>query len=62
MGEPVLGTGDVGMENYLRTLKELGYTGPLTIEREIAHDREKQKADISTALKLLTDLRKKIFN
>jgi sugar phosphate isomerase/epimerase len=59
--EVPLGTGDVGMENYLRTLKELGYTGPLTIEREIPNDRERQKADISMALKLLTDLRKKIL-
>ncbi len=59
--EVALGTGDVGMENYLRTLKEIGYMGPLTIEREIAHDREKQKADISIALKLLTELRKKIL-
>ena len=34
--EVPLGAGDVGMENYLRTLKEnIGYTGPLTIEREI---------------------------
>ncbi len=59
--EVPLGAGDVGMENYLRTLKEIGYTGPLTIEREIAHDRERQKADIGTAVKLLTDLRKKIL-
>jgi sugar phosphate isomerase/epimerase len=59
--EVPLGAGDVGMENYLRTLKEIGYTGPLTIEREIAHDRERQKADIGTALKLLTDLRKRIL-
>ncbi len=59
--EVPLGQGDVGMENYLRTLKEIGYTGPLTIEREIAHDREKQKADISMALNLLTELRKKIL-
>ena len=41
-----LGTGDVGWRNYLRTLKELGYTGPLTIEREIPNDRERRK-DIS---------------
>ena len=34
--EVPLGEGDVGMENYLRTLDALGYTGPLTIEREIA--------------------------
>jgi sugar phosphate isomerase/epimerase len=59
--EVPLGTGDVGMENFLRTLKEIGYTGPLTIEREIPHDRERQKADIGTAVKLLTDLRKKIL-
>ena len=36
--EVPLGEGDVGMENYLRTLKEIGYDGPLTIEREIPHD------------------------
>ena len=33
--EVPLGQGDVGIENFLRTLKEIGYTGPLTIEREI---------------------------
>lgn len=60
-GEEVpLGDGDVGMENYLRTLKEIGYTGPLTIEREIANDPEKQKADIGAAVKLLEELREKI--
>jgi len=59
--EVALGEGDVCMETYLRTLKDLGYTGPLTIEREIAHDRDRQKADISKAVTLLTDLRKKIL-
>ena len=59
--EVPLGAGDVGIENYLRTLKEIGYTGPLTIEREIAHDRERQKADIGTAVKLLTELKKKLL-
>lgn len=59
--EVPLGEGDVGMENYLRTLKEIGYTGPLTIEREIAHDRERQKADIGHAVHLLTSLRTKIL-
>ena len=58
--EVPLGDGDVGMETYLRTLKELGYEGPLTIEREIAHDRERQKADIGAAVTLLTELREKI--
>ncbi len=59
--EVPLGEGDVGIETYLRTLKDLGYTGPLTIEREIAHDRERQKADIGHAVNLLRDLRAKIL-
>ena len=58
--EVALGDGDVGMENYLRTLKVIGYTGPLTIEREIPHDRDRQKADIGHAVRLLTELRAKI--
>lgn len=59
--EVALGDGDVGMETYLRTLLELGYTGPLTIEREIAHDRDRQKADIGKAVNLLNSLKKKIL-
>jgi len=59
--EVALGEGDVGMETYLRTLLELGYKGPLTIEREIAHDRDRQKADIGKAVNLLNDLKKKIL-
>jgi sugar phosphate isomerase/epimerase len=58
--EVPLGEGDVGMETYLRTLKDIGYTGPLTIEREIAHDPVRQKADIGAAVKLLESLRAKI--
>ena len=58
--EVSLGEGDVGMETYLRTLDELGYEGPLTIEREIANDQERQKADIGQAVRLLRELRKKI--
>lgn len=60
--ETPLGEGDVGMETYLRTLKEIGYLGPLTIEREIAHDRERQKHDIGVAQRLLTTLREKILS
>lgn len=59
--EVALGEGDVGMETYLRTLKEIGYLGPLTIEREIAHDRERQRRDIGTAAALLQSLRSKIL-
>lgn len=59
--EVALGEGDVGMENYLRTLQSIGYSGPLTIEREIAHDRERQKADIGQAVRLLESLRDKLL-
>jgi sugar phosphate isomerase/epimerase len=55
--EVPLGEGDVGMENYLRTLKEIGYTGPLTIEREIPQDPVRQKAEIGHAVRLLTELK-----
>jgi sugar phosphate isomerase/epimerase len=58
--EVPLGQGDVGMENYLRTLQEIGYTGPLTIEREIPQEPERQKAEIGHAVRLLTELRAKI--
>ena len=60
--EVPLGQGDVGMENYLRTLKEIGYTGPLTIEREIPQDPVRQKAEIGGALELLSSLKKKILS
>ena len=58
--EVPLGEGDVGMETYLRTLDELGYTGPLTIEREIAQEPERQKEEIGAAVRLLTELKEKI--
>lgn len=58
--EEPLGEGDVGMETYLKTLDEIGYAGPLTIEREIAHDRERQKADIGHAVELLNRLKQQV--
>lgn len=58
--EVPLGEGDVGMEDYLRTLKEIGYEGPLTIEREIAQEPARQKAEIGHAVRLLTELKAKI--
>jgi sugar phosphate isomerase/epimerase len=48
------------MENYLRTLNKIGYTGPLTIEREIPQDPARQKAEIGHAVKLLTELKAKL--
>ena len=59
--EVALGEGDVGMKTYLETLQEIGYKGPLTIEREIAHDRDRQKRDIGTAAALLQRLRAEIL-
>ena len=59
--EVALGEGDVGMETYLKTLKEIGYLGPLTIEREIPNDRQRQKQDIGTAATLLQKLRTQIL-
>jgi sugar phosphate isomerase/epimerase len=58
--EVALGEGDVNIELYLRVLKSFDYTGPLTIEREIAHDRARQKADIGQAVTLLETLKKRI--
>lgn len=58
--EVPLGQGDVGMENYLRTLLEIGYQGPLTIEREIPQEPERQKAEIGHAVRLLTELKAKL--
>jgi len=59
--EVPLGQGDVGMENYLRTLLEIGYEGPLTIEREIPQEPQRQKAEIGQAIALLTELKQKIL-
>lgn len=58
--EVPLGAGDVGMERYLMTLKEIGYQGSLTIEREIPQEPDRQKAEIGHAVTLLEQLRAKI--
>lgn len=59
--EVPLSDGDVNMEVYLQTLKDIGYTGPLTIEREIPEDPVQQRADIGKAVKVLEDLRAKLL-
>ena len=58
--EMPLGEGDVGMENFIKTLKEIGYEGPLTIEREISG--EQQIKDIEKAVQLLNSFKKKFWN
>ena len=59
--EVALGSGQVGMEAYLKTLQEIGYTGPLTIEREIPSDPDRQKTEIGGAIDLLARLRSEIL-
>lgn len=60
--EVPLGEGQVGMETYLKTLDQIGYAGPLTIEREIPQEPERQKSEIGAAVNLLETLRAKLAN
>ena len=52
----------MNFEAYLGALRDIGYRGPLTIEREIPQEPERQKAEIGNAAKLLVDLRKKLIS
>jgi sugar phosphate isomerase/epimerase len=54
--ETPLGDGDVDLRAWLKRLLELGYRGPLTIEREISGDQQQQ--DILRAVALLEALRR----
>ena len=51
--EVPLGEGGVDFKNYLQALTDIGYTGYLTIEREVGDDPE---ADIKKAVEFLTGL------
>jgi len=53
--ERPLGKGAVGVENFLRQLKAVGYNGPLAIEREVENPAERI-ADIESAISLLRRL------
>lgn len=57
--EVSLGEGDVDFTAFLGTLNKIGYTGPLTIEREIPKEPERQRAEIGSAVELLNSLRGK---
>ena len=59
--EVPLGQGDVDIGQYLKTLHELGYEGPLTIEREIPQEPERQKAEIAQAIGVLNEWKAKIL-
>ena len=56
--ETPLGEGDVDMGAFVKTLKKIGYDGPLTIEREIPEEPARQKAEIGGAIELLERLKK----
>lgn len=57
--EVPFGTGQVDAEAFLRTLKEIGYEGPLTIERELSEEPERQKEEIIQAVGLIRSLKDK---
>jgi len=57
-GERPLGQGVVPFHKYLTALKDIGYDGYLTIEREVG---ENPKADIQLAYDYLTECLKKIY-
>ena len=57
--EVPLGDGDVNMALFLKTLHEIGYNGPLTIEREISG--EEQAQDIEKGVNLLNRLIQEIW-
>ncbi len=59
-GEVALGKGAVDFAAYLRTLNEIGYTGPLTIEREIPQEPVRQKAEIAAAIETLESLKREL--
>ena len=52
--EQPLGRGAVGIPRFVAKLKEIGYTGPLTIEREAHGDQQRQ--DLLAAVSLLRSL------
>jgi len=55
--ETPLGEGDIDMSAFVKTLKKIGYEGPLTIEREIPEEPTRQKVEISGAIDLLERLK-----
>jgi sugar phosphate isomerase/epimerase len=50
-----LGEGDVGIERFISKLREIGFNGPLNIERE-AEDQRQRMLDIAMAVELLQRL------
>jgi len=57
--ERPLGEGSVGIERYVRTLAEIGFRGPLNVERE-TEDQQERLRDIGRGIALLRSLTKGI--
>jgi len=53
--EVVLGTGEVNIPLFLKTLKKIGYSGPLSIEREVGNQQDRFN-DILNAIDYLSGL------
>jgi sugar phosphate isomerase/epimerase len=53
--ERPLGEGSVGMERYVRTLSEIGFRGPLNVERE-TEDQQERLRDMGRGIALLKSL------
>jgi len=53
--EVVLGTGEVNIPLFLKTLKKIGYSGPLSIEREVGNQQDRFN-DIINAIDYLSGL------
>lgn len=58
--EVPLGEGDVDMTAYLKTLEKIGYDGPLTIEREIPEEPQRQREEIGQAVELLNSIKREL--
>ena len=61
MTEVRLGTGSVPWPEYLKALKDIGFDGYLTIEREMIEDRKDADADIAHAVVFLREHLDKIY-
>ena len=57
--ERALGEGSVGVTRFLEALRQAGYKGPLSIERE-ASDPARRMKDIASAIRLLSDLKSRL--
>lgn len=53
--ERPLGEGSVGIERFVQTLREIGFRGPLNIERE-AENQQQRLSDMRKAVQLLSRL------